>query len=256
MTQSKSIFVTGAGSGIGAATARLFHQNAWTVGAYDFDVTSVQALAKELGAGCIAGPLDVTDRVSVDSAIADFAESSNGQLDVLCNSAGVFYDVAFAEQSEASLDHLIAVNTKGVLNCAQSAFGLLKATEGAKLINIGSAASIYGIPNETVYSATKFFVRGVSEALQLEWREHDIGVSLIMPGYVSTPMVENADRISWAERFGVHLTAEDVAGTIWQAAHSNRLYWPLPKENRLLMTLVRKLPLRMVPWFTGKVFYG
>lgn len=256
MSTSGTIFITGAGSGIGAATARLFHGRGWTVGAYDLDPASVAALASELGAGCVAGQVDVTDRASVDKGMADFLAQTGGRLDVLCNNAGVFDDVAFAEQGAASIDRIVSVNIHGVVNCAQAGFPALRDTPGARLVNIGSAAAIYGVPRESVYSGSKFFVRGLSEALRLEWAEHDIGVALIMPAYVATPMVETADHISWAEKFGVRLKAEDVAEAIWKAAHSDRLYWPMPFDNRLLMSLIRKIPLRMVPWLARRIFYG
>lgn len=254
--KSKCIFITGAGSGIGAAIARKFHGNGWVVGAYDLNIGSVKKLANTLGDGCLFGQIDVTDRNSVRAALGEFTLVTGGRLDILCNNAGIFEDVDFSDQSEAMIEQIMAVNITGVVSCTQTAFSALKATSGAKVINIASAASIYGIPNEAVYSGSKFFVRGLSEALQLEWREHDIGVALIMPGYVATPMVENASQISWKERFGIKLSAVDVADTVWKSASSNRLYWPLPRDSSLLMAVMRKLPLRLTPWFARKVFYG
>ncbi len=251
-----TIFITGAGSGIGAATARLFHGHGWIVGAYDLDPASVRELATEPGEGCIPGRIDVTQRASVATAFEEFGARTGGRLDILCNNAGVFDDVAFAEQTPASVDAIVAVNVSGVVNCSQAAFGLLKATPGARLINISSAASVYGIPNESVYSGSKFFVRGLSEALHLEWREHGIDVAVIMPGYVATPMLDKAGHISWLDRFGVKLSAQDVAATVWKAARSNRLYWPMPGDTSLLLAVMRKLPLRLTPWFARRIFYG
>jgi len=178
-----------------------------------------------------------------------------GRLDIICNNAGIFEDIPFSEQSDESIQRIIRINIDGVVNCSKVAFPALQATKGAKLINIASAASIYGVPNEVTYSASKFFVRGFSEGLKLEWEKEDIDVSVIMPSYVKTPMIEN-NQTSWEGRFGVSLNAEDVASSIWKASNSSKLYWCLPGSTRLLMSVMRKIPMFFVPRMAKKIFFG
>lgn len=254
----KTIFITGAGSGIGAATARTFVQAGWIVGVYDINQASVEALARELGASVYFGAIDVADRTSVDAALTDFTGKTDGRLDVMCNNAGVFDDCEFDKADAQVLRRIIRIiriNAEGVVNCSQAAFPWLRDTRGARLVNLGSAASIYGVPNEATYSASKFFVRGLSEALQLEWAQHDIAVSLIMPSYVATPMADNAD-ISWIRHSDIKLTAEDIAQTVLEAVDSKKFYWIMPRDAKVQSLLVRFLPSALLTRFSKAIFYG
>lgn len=254
-TQKKSVFITGAGSGIGAATARVFSRQGWFVGLYDLNEASVRELAEELGPDTAHGPVDVTDRESVETAIKGFVAQVGGRLDVLCNNAGIFIDKEFGETDAGFLEKLVRVNVDGVQSCAHTAYPFLRETPGARLINIGSAASISGVPNEATYSATKFFVRGLTEALALEWAKYDIKVSVVMPSYVKTPMTDTPG-ISWIEKFGMKLSAEEVAETIFRATQEYKLHWILPREARLQSFLIRAMPLRWQLGFARWLFYG
>ena len=111
----KTIFITGAASGMGLATARLFSERGWYVGGYDVDVGGLQALATELGAqNCIVGPLDVTDRANYTKALADFSAETNGRLDLLFNNAGIGRGGFFDEQSFEDVMAVVNVNFVGV----------------------------------------------------------------------------------------------------------------------------------------------
>ena len=252
MSEQKTIFITGAGSGIGAAIARLFASRGWLVGLYDLNTESVNRLAGELVANACAGHVDVTDRQSVDRALAEFAQTTGGRLDVMLNNAGLFQDERFVEADPDYLQRMMRVNMDGVVNGAQAAYPYLKTTPDSHLVNMGSAASIYGVPNEAVYSATKFFVRGLTEALRIEWAEDEITVNVVMPSYVATPMTDGV-RLSH-EHSGKMLTANEIAEATWEAATTSGMYWVLPKTARLQWTLARKLPLKWVPEFSRKIF--
>ncbi|MCP6059511.1 SDR family NAD(P)-dependent oxidoreductase, partial [Klebsiella pneumoniae] len=84
---------------------------------------------------------------------------------------------------------ILAINVQGVVQMTHAAFPYLKATPGAQVINMGSASGVYGTPHMASYSASKFAVRGFTEALELEWRRHGIRVGDLMPPFVRTPMV-------------------------------------------------------------------
>ncbi|MFA9202656.1 MAG: SDR family oxidoreductase [Flavobacteriales bacterium] len=239
--RKKTIFITGAGAGIGAATARLFAEAGWQVGLFDRDFAAVTQLAREIGHDrAMAGSLDVSNTKQWHSALDGFVQWA-GQLDVLLNNAGILYSGAFENTSLEDHSRTIQVNVNGVLNGCHSGFEHLKAnTHGARIINLSSTSAIYGQTNLASYSASKFAVRGLTEALDNEWKSHNIRVMDIMPMFVQTAMVTNMDAGS-IEKMGVHLSAEDVAKVIYKAATANRwlapTHWPVGLTSKTLYHL-------------------
>ncbi|NOZ42432.1 MAG: SDR family NAD(P)-dependent oxidoreductase [Alphaproteobacteria bacterium] len=253
MVVKKSIAITGAGSGIGAATAKRFARAGWFVGMFDINMEALEATAAAIDGESFSGHMDVTAAASVAGGLKDFTAKTGGQLDVMCANAGLFEDKPVAQSAYDTLNPMIQVNVNGVIHCAKEAYPYLKATTGATLVNLGSAASIYGVPMEATYAATKFFVRGLSEALAVEWRHDDIALRLIMPSYVRTPMLDQGP-VSWADNATVHLSAGDIADTIWAAVHGRGLYWITPFNVRMLQTILRKIPLQLTPWLARRIF--
>ena len=244
MTQ-KSIFITGAGSGIGLATAQRFLQAGWFVGAFDLNVEGVQALADQHGEGKVyADVIDVTDDDSVSAAITAFTAATSGPMDVLFNSAGVLQIGPFADVPlDKHLWHM-NVNFGGIMRVSLAALPALKATSGARVINMSSASADYGTPDFASYSATKFAVRGLTEALNLEWQPQDIHVCDVMPPFVRTAMLaDKPDNVSSIERLGVRLTPEQVADSVWQAATGRKkVHWPVGSQFKLLYYSGQILP--------------
>jgi NAD(P)-dependent dehydrogenase (short-subunit alcohol dehydrogenase family) len=251
----RAIFVTGAASGIGRATARLFAARGWLVGLVDFDGEGVRRVADELDADRVwVGDLDVTDYPAFERAIAAFAERSGGRLDVLFNCAGVLRQSAFEDLSRDDERTILMVNVLGVTNGIHAALPLLKATPGAHIVTMSSSAAIYGVPEEAMYSASKFAVRALTEALSLELEPHGITVSDVMPPIVHTPMVEKQAYAAavYKNLKDRGMTAEQVADVVWQAAHGTRLHW-LPstdvrrfaRANRISTRLARRVMKRM-----------
>ncbi len=252
--QRKTVLITGAGSGIGAKTASLFASRGWFVGLYDVDEASVEKLKYSLGEeNCCSGFMDVVDRSSVVSAFAKFATRTGGRLDAMINNAGLFEDRPFMEASPEYLQAMMHINMDGVVNCAREAYPLLKSTPDSHLVNLGSASSVYGVPNSAVYSATKFFVKGLTEALRIEWEKDGITVNVVMPSYVATPMTDGIE-LSHLKNKKL-LTVDDIANAIYQAATTHGMYWIMPKSSRYLLTLLRKMPLSWTPAFARRVFY-
>ena len=250
--QSKA-FITGAASGIGEATARLFAQRGWRVGLADRDAAGIEALAAELGAGCAAAcPCDVTDPDSLQRALEAFC-GPDGGLDLLVNNAGLLHIGPFEQMAPAAHRELIDVNARGVVEALLTAFPRLARARGA-VVNVSSASAAYGSPDYATYSASKMFVRGLSEALDIEWRRHGIRVACIMPAFVSTPMIEGW-RSTAMDRLGVQLRPEDIAEVVWRAAHGRRLTWHVGWRYRALRVLSEPLPgavkRRMMRWVSG-----
>lgn len=253
-----AIFITGAAAGIGRACAERYAREGWFVGLYDIDEAGVQALAQALGPRTHAARLDVIDAANWQRALAAFFVASGGRLDVLLNNAGVLVSGAFGELPLEQQQWLVDVNFKGVINGCHAGLPYLKQTPGARLINMASASAIYGAPTLAVYSATKFAVRGLTEALQIEWRPLGIAVMDIWPLYVRTAMIDavGVGSAKSLDSMGVRLTPQDVADTVWRASQRpGRTHWLVGLQAKLTALAVRLGPgfltRRVVAWLSG-----
>jgi NADP-dependent 3-hydroxy acid dehydrogenase YdfG len=240
----RTIFITGAGAGIGAATARRFARAGWRVGASDVDGAALERLRDELGAErCSIAVADVRDRAAMAGAVSDFARANGGRLDTLFANAGVLFMGPDESLTPAQRQQLIDVNVTGVVNTFDAALPWLKrAAPGAHAVAMASTSAEYGSPLHAVYSATKFFVRGYTEALHLEYRPAGIHVSGVYVSYVQTGMVSNANyKPPTIERMGVNATAAQVADVVWKAAHGRRAHWRVGFDARFAHYAARLL---------------
>lgn len=242
---SKAILITGAASGIGRASARLFAQRGWFVGLFDANESGVRQVAAELGTERFcARRLDVTDYTDYEAAVAMFAERSSGRMDVLFNCAGILRQSPFEALSREDEAAILHVNVLGVTNGIHAALPLLKTTAGAHIVTMSSSAAIYGVPEEAMYSASKFAVRALTEALSIELEPYGITVSDIMPPIVHTPMVQNQAYAAavYKNMKGRALTPEQVAAVVWKAAHARRLHWVLTRDVKAFAIASRLSP--------------
>jgi NADP-dependent 3-hydroxy acid dehydrogenase YdfG len=224
MNNQKSVFITGAAAGIGRATALSFAKNGYTVGAYDIDEIGLKSLADEidqLGATAVTGHLDVTDADEMAQRVAEFAQAADGRLDVMINNAGILLAGRFEDIAVKAHHKEIDINTKGVVNGLHAAFPYLKSTPGAVVVNLASASAIYGQAELANYSATKFFVRAITEALDIEWHQYGIRVVDMWPLYVQTAMTEGV-QTGTTKSLGIRLTAQDIADDIVKAVDPSR----------------------------------
>lgn len=255
MTTQRSIFITGGGSGIGRAIAVLFASKGWFVGLGDIDSEGMKATAAMLPDGMsFCHKFDVRDRAAWDVALDAFAEAAGGRIDVLANNAGIPLGGSLSENTAEEIERCLDINLKGVFWGAQAVLPHLKRTApGSALINTASAAGIYGTGGASVYSATKFGVRGMTESLDAEWSEFGITVSSICPSFIETPLLDHApnkasnesirDRVAAA---GLELTSvEEVAQAVWDAVHGNRLHWVVGKTARQISFAARWMPGRV-----------
>ncbi len=188
----KTIFITGGASGIGRAVAVKFGQQGWFVGIADINESGARETAAMLPAGKNSvHKLDVRDREAWDTALADCARASGGRIDVVFNNAGIPLGGQLIENTTSEIERCLDINLKGVLFGAQAAHPWLKASApGSCLLNTASAAGIYGTPGASVYSATKFGVRAITESLDAEWAPDGIRVCDLMPGFIDTPLID------------------------------------------------------------------
>jgi NAD(P)-dependent dehydrogenase (short-subunit alcohol dehydrogenase family) len=141
-----------------------------------------------------------------ESGLATLSGSSvlTGRLDT----------IPLADQQRA-----VEVNVTGVLNGCHTAYPYLRATPGAQVVNLCSASAIYGQPELATYSATKFAVRGLTEALDLEWEDDDITVTAIWPLFVNTAMVDGMD-VGAQRRLGVRLPPTTLPPRSWTSSRA------------------------------------
>ncbi len=193
----RQVFITGAASGIGRATARLAAREGARLHLTDVNAPALAEAADEIrssgGVVLTAEALDVSDY----EAVRDLGERLTreyGAMDVVMNIAGVS-----AWGTVSSLEHrqwrgMVDINLMGPIHVIEALLPpMVEAGNGGHLVNVSSAAGIIGMPWHAAYSASKFGLRGVSEVLRFDLQRHGIGVSLVCPGGVDTGLTETID---------------------------------------------------------------
>jgi len=228
----KSIFITGAASGIGRATARKFAAGGWFVGAFDTNAAGLQALSDELGAANVfTRTLDVTDRADYAKALESFAVETGGTLDVLFNNAGIGRGGPFDEMPWEDVLAVVNVNFIGVMNGIHLAMPLLKATPNSLCFTTSSSSATYGMANIAVYSATKHAVKGLTEALAIEFQRYGIRAADTLPGLIDTAILPDEAKTN-APKDGMFrlIQPTEVAEAVWSAYTTDKIHWYVPSE--------------------------
>ncbi|MCA9425501.1 MAG: SDR family oxidoreductase [Candidatus Omnitrophica bacterium] len=191
--KGKVVIITGASSGLGEATARLLSSEGATVVLAARRADRIEALAKELndqGGKAMAVATDVADQQQVKALVGKAVETY-GRIDVMLNNAGLMPLAPLAQLKTDEWDQMIDVNLKGVLYGIAAALPHMKAQKSGHIINV---SSVYGHklgPDATVYCATKFAVRALSEGLRQEVKPYNIRTTVISPGAVATELLEH-----------------------------------------------------------------
>lgn len=260
----KAILVTGGGAGIGRAVATRFAAAGWRVGLADVDRDALAATAALLPAERTSTyQMDVRDPAQWEEVLAEFTALSGGRLDVLFNNAGIGVGGPFGEAPLDTLDRVIDINFRGVAYGARLAYPYLKATPGACLLNTASASAIYGTAGLAAYSATKFAVRGLTEALDAEWAADGIRVHDLMPGFIDTGLLSiaipgsNRSARDAVVDAGLEFTpVETVAQAAWDAVHGDRVHTPVGKTARRLTFAARWMPGRLRRMMRSRALAG
>ncbi len=247
----KAIFITGGGSGIGRATAQFFAAKGWFVGLADVNAAGIAETAALLPDGASSTHvMDVRHHADWDAALAFFATRSGDRLDILFNNAGIGTGGAMEAMSESDIERTIDVNLKGVFWGAHAGLPYLRRTPGSALVSTCSAAGIYASAGMSVYSATKFGVRAMTEALDREWVAVGVKARTIMPSFIDTPLLDlsasgsNVAIRDVVRNAGLEFTpVEQVAQAVWDAAHGRRVHTLVGKTARRL-----NFASRWAPW--------
>jgi NAD(P)-dependent dehydrogenase (short-subunit alcohol dehydrogenase family) len=238
-SEQKCIFVTGAGSGIGRATAQLFAERGWFVGLFDVNQRGLDETAAMLPEGQrISMVFDVRDRAGWARAVDAFGQATGRRMHVLFNNAGVGKGGLIEEMAPDDIDLVLDVNLKGVINGVNACLPLLRETPGARIVNTSSVAGLVGAPRLAVYVATKFGVRGLTEALDVEFSRFGIRVTSLMPWFIDTAILDNTGGDGGNRALRDHLNDQKTpiypvrmaAERAWDAAHGSDIHYTVGKE--------------------------
>ena len=186
----KNALITGAGRGIGRATAIAFAKEGINVGLLGRTAANLEKVANELseyGVNVTMATADVSDNESVLAAV-EHIKSELGPIDILINNAGIGKFGKFLELSPEEFKDIIDVNLMGVYYVTRAVLPEMIKRESGDIINISSTAGQKGAPLTSAYSASKFGLLGLTESLMLEVRKHNIRVSALTPSTVATDL--------------------------------------------------------------------
>jgi NAD(P)-dependent dehydrogenase (short-subunit alcohol dehydrogenase family) len=232
----KCIFITGGASGLGREVGRYFAGKGWFVGIADVNDDGMAETAAMLWT----------------AAVADFAKITGGRMDVLFNNAGIGTGGAIQDMADEVIDRLIAINLTGVISGTRACFELLKSTPGSCVLYTSSAAGIYGAAGLSVYSATKFAVRGLAEAHDIEFQKYGIKSRSLMPGFIDTKIIAAVPKDAnhtfkeMLEGAGILISPVSIIGpAAWDAVHGNKVHTTVNKMAKQLAFAARWMPGRL-----------
>lgn len=271
--RGQKVLITGAASGIGRAVAIQAAREGATVFLTDVAADALADTATTIrtagGEVAVAEAVDISDHAAVRD-LATRITADHGPMDVVMNIAGISRWGTVRSLTHEDWRRLVDINLMGPIHVIEEFVGpMVEGGRGGHLVNVSSAAGIIGMPWHAAYSASKFGLRGISEVLRFDLRKYGIGVSLVCPGAVATPLTETihvagVDKASPAfARAQGHFrkraaTPEEAAESILDGVRRNK-YWVYTSiDIRLAHALQRYLPfaynglMRAMNWGANK----
>ena len=253
----KACLVTGAATGIGRATALAAAARGARLVLTDIQGDALERTAADVdavgGEVLHSAAFDITDHAAV-RALATDVGSAHGSLDVVMNVAGKSTWGPVERLGQEDWREMVEIDLMGPINVIEAFIPpMIEAGRGGHLVNVSSAAGLFGLPWHAAYSAAKFGLRGVSEVLRFDLRPQGIGVTLVCPGAVDTPLVDGlrivgVDRSQpAAQKLSEHfrrraVSSEEVAGRILDAIEANRYLVFTSRDIHALYLLQRYIP--------------
>jgi short-subunit dehydrogenase len=204
--EGRTAVITGAAGGIGRAIALSLARRNCDLALADVDesgTAETATLARDYGVFVTQHRIDVADRLAV-AEFPDIVAAEHGGVDILVNNAGVAVGGTFEQVSEEDFEWLFQINFWGVVRMTRAFMPLLRTSDDARVVNLSSVYGLVAPPEQVAYSASKFAVRGFSEALRHELEGSSVGVTVVHPGGVNTSIAEKA-------RVPAGITEEEIA---------------------------------------------
>jgi len=189
----KVSIITGAGQGIGQATALKFAREGAKVVVCDINEAAIQPVVDEIrgaGGAAICFVVDVTDAASI-TRMVEGVMATWGRIDTLVNNAGIVQDAQFKKMTEQQFDRVIDVNLKGVYNCTKAVVDIMLEQNSGVILNASSIVGLYGNFGQTNYAATKFAVIGMMKTWARELGRKGIRSNAVCPGFIHTPILNS-----------------------------------------------------------------
>lgn len=243
--------VTGAAGGIGRATSVALAKEGCHLALCDVNAAGLEetaALVRELGRKVSTHIVDVSSKERM-RAFAEEVVAEHGQVNILVNNAGVTVTAPFEQHTLEDFEWIVGINLWGVIYGCKFFLPYLQKAEEAHIVNLSSLFGLLGVPSQTSYCATKFAVHGFSEALWVELRDQNIGVTSVHPGGVRTDIAKSARTadssqkdlaINVIERFSV--SAEHCAKLIVSAIKKNKMKQMVTRETHMIFAAKRLAP--------------
>ena len=246
----KVVVVTGAGSGIGRSSARLFARLGAKVHVTDIDGDSAEAVRAEIGRDAVAHTVDSSDPAAVE-ALAQRVFDEDGAVDVLHNNAGIGHAADIEETTVEDWQRVIGVNLLGVAYGVQAFVPrMLRQGRKSSIVNTASMAGLIAAPQMAPYSASKFGVVGLSESLNAELAPKGIHVAAVCPGIINTPITRSAimrgepaerrsEAIAFYDKRGA--SPDKVAEAVVEAVRKRKLIQPVPSLHVTPLWMLKRL---------------
>jgi NAD(P)-dependent dehydrogenase (short-subunit alcohol dehydrogenase family) len=259
LPKRKYVIVTGGGSGLGREFCLYLTRHGWQVAIVDIDRTGAQSTLveiQELGGDGLVEPMDVAD-FDAWQALIEKLRGMWPRLDLLINNAGICGAGPMGEYPFADFRRILDVNLMGVVNGCQACTGWLKqSAPGTNIVNIASLAAAICPPDMAAYNTAKAGVVGLSETLYGELYDAGVGVTVVLPGFFDSHLVERGNfkdetlrRIAQDYIRHSQFTASDVVVQTMRAIKRRKLYVILDRRSRIACRLKRLVPV----WFLRRI---
>ena len=261
-SSGKTAVITGAGSGIGRALARQLNREGCALFLSDVDVTGLDETVAGLERTDVATQqqcVDVADKAAMD-AWAEAIAAQQSSVDIVINNAGVGYSDRVDACDYANVQWLMGINFWGVVHGTMAFLPLLQRAPQGHLVNISSIFGMIGVPTQSAYNASKFAVRGYTEALRMEMQGSNVHVCCVHPGGVGTNIARRSRgggvAISEDEKAAlfeqhVRTTAESAAAQIIRAVEKKQQRLLVGNDAKLINLLARLFPVSYPRFMPG-----
>jgi 3-hydroxybutyrate dehydrogenase len=187
--QGRHAFITGGGTGIGAAAATHLHAAGAKISVSGRRLEPLQRIADIVSGTAVQ--CDVTDSAQIERAY-DEARAANGPIELLIVNAGIAESAPFHKMTRESWDRIIGTNLTAAFECSRAAIGDLLKSDNGRLVFVASVASLRGVPYASHYAASKHGLLGLMRSLAAEYAKTNLTVNAVCPGYVDTPMTDQS----------------------------------------------------------------